>query len=56
MENVPAIAFIAGTGEHGTWRYVNEWIEPILGFTAEEWIGDPLIWSRQLHPEDREKT
>jgi len=56
VENVPAIAFIAGTGENGTWRYVNEWIEPILGFTAEEWVGDPTLWARQLHPDDRAKT
>jgi diguanylate cyclase (GGDEF)-like protein/PAS domain S-box-containing protein len=56
VENVPAIAFIAGTGEFGTWRYVNEWIEPILGFTPQEWLSDPTIWSRQLHPDDREKT
>jgi diguanylate cyclase (GGDEF)-like protein/PAS domain S-box-containing protein len=56
VENVPAIAFIAGTGEFGVWRYVNEWIETILGFTAQEWLSDPTIWSRQLHPDDRDKT
>ncbi len=56
VENVPAIAFIAGTGENGTWRYVNEWIETILGFTAQEWIRDPTLWARQLHPDDRAKT
>jgi diguanylate cyclase (GGDEF)-like protein/PAS domain S-box-containing protein len=56
VENVPAIAFIAGTGEFGLWRYVNEWIEPILGFTAQEWLSDPTIWSRQLHPDDRAKA
>jgi diguanylate cyclase (GGDEF)-like protein/PAS domain S-box-containing protein len=56
VENVPAIAFIAGTGEHGVWHYVNESIEPILGFTAQEWVGDPTIWARQLHPDDRAKT
>jgi diguanylate cyclase (GGDEF)-like protein/PAS domain S-box-containing protein len=56
VENVPAIAFIAGTGEYGSWHYVNDWIEPILGFTAEEWLSDSTIWSRQLHPDDRAKT
>ena len=56
VENVPAIAFIAETGEFGAWRYVNDWIEPILGFTAQEWLSDPTIWSRQLHPDDHEKT
>ena len=54
VESVPAIVFIADTGENGIWHYVNEWIEPILGFTVEEWTTDPGIWARQLHPEDRE--
>ena len=54
VESVPAIVFIADTGENGPWHYVNEWIEPILGFTVEEWTGDPGLWARQLHPEDRE--
>jgi diguanylate cyclase (GGDEF)-like protein/PAS domain S-box-containing protein len=53
VETIPAIVFIADTGEHGAWRYVNDWIEPILGFTVEEWTADPTLWARQLHPEDR---
>ena len=54
VENVPAIVFVAETGPDGAWRYVNEWIEPILGFTVEEWTGDQNFWSRQLHPDDRQ--
>ncbi len=54
VETVPAIVFVAATGPDGVWHYVNEWIEPILGFTVEEWTGDENFWSRQLHPEDRQ--
>ncbi|HEX3803250.1 MAG TPA: EAL domain-containing protein [Solirubrobacteraceae bacterium] len=56
VESVPAILYIAETGEIGAWHYVNEWIEPILGFTVDEWTSDPGAWVRQLHPEDREKA
>jgi diguanylate cyclase (GGDEF)-like protein/PAS domain S-box-containing protein len=56
VENVPAIAFTAAPGEFGAFYYVNEWIEPILGFTPQEWLSDPTIWSRQLHPDDRLRT
>jgi diguanylate cyclase (GGDEF)-like protein/PAS domain S-box-containing protein len=56
VERVPAIVYIAGIGENGVWHYVNEWIQPILGFTVEEWTSDPTLWARQLHPEDREKA
>ena len=54
VETVPAIVFVAATGPNGRWYYVNEWIEPILGFSVEEWTGDENLWSRQLHPEDRD--
>ncbi len=56
VETVPAIVYIAETGEFGRWHYVNAWIEPILGFTVDEWTADPGLWSRQLHPADRAKA
>ena len=54
VESVPAIVVIAAAGDAGRWLYVNEWVETILGFTVEEWMADPGIWVRQLHPDDRE--
>ncbi|HYV39393.1 MAG TPA: ATP-binding protein, partial [Gemmataceae bacterium] len=26
-----------------------------LGFTQEEWLNDPVLWHRQLHPQDRDR-
>ncbi|HEY8466371.1 MAG TPA: EAL domain-containing protein [Solirubrobacterales bacterium] len=54
VERVPAIFYTAELGEHGRWRFVSPQIEQILGFTPEEWMADPTLWARQLHPEDRE--
>ncbi len=56
VETVPAIVYIAEPGEFGRWRYVNDWIEPILGFSVEEWLADPGLWAQQLHPDDRAKA
>ncbi|MDE3134288.1 MAG: EAL domain-containing protein [Acidobacteriota bacterium] len=56
VETVPAIVFVADTGIDGVWHYVNEWIEPILGFTVDEWIGPEDMWAHQLHPDDRERV
>jgi diguanylate cyclase (GGDEF)-like protein/PAS domain S-box-containing protein len=53
VETVPAIVFVAGTGLDGVWHYVSDWIEPILGFTVEEWTGND-VWARQIHPDDRD--
>jgi PAS domain S-box-containing protein len=35
--------------------YMSPQIKTILGFSPEEWIALPDSWSRQLHPDDREK-
>jgi diguanylate cyclase (GGDEF)-like protein/PAS domain S-box-containing protein len=53
VETVPAIVFVAGTGIDGVWRYVSDWVEPILGFTVAEWTTNQ-VWARQVHPDDRE--
>ena len=53
IEQIPAVVFLAqmdgGLGE----AYVSPQIETILGFTQEEWLADPILWFRQLHPGDK---
>jgi diguanylate cyclase (GGDEF)-like protein/PAS domain S-box-containing protein len=56
VERLPAIVYAADLGETGRWRYVSPQIEDILGYTPEEWLADPTLWSRSLHPEDRERA
>ena len=33
--------------------YVSPQIETMLGFSQKEWLEDPVLWYRQLHPDDR---
>ena len=56
VERLPAIVYRADFGESGEWTYVSPQIESILGFTPEEWMADPKLWYRQIHPEDRERA
>lgn len=53
LERIPAVTYVAALGASGEWLYVSPQIEPMLGFTAEEWTSDPHLWFRQIHPEDR---
>ena len=48
---------MAGFGAEETLQelYVSPYIEAALGFTQSEWIEDPILWYRQLHPDDRER-
>ncbi|HZE06289.1 MAG TPA: EAL domain-containing protein, partial [Solirubrobacteraceae bacterium] len=56
LHRVPAILYTADMGEAGRWHYVSPQIEGILGFTPEQWCGDPDMWARRLHPDDAERV
>ena len=55
VENIPAVTFIAPLDESVPELYVSPQIEKLLGFSQKEWLEDPVLWHRQLHPEDAER-
>ena len=56
VERLPAALYIAGFGPEATWNYISPRIESLLGFSAAEWMADPGLWMRQVHPDDRERV
>ena len=56
VEGVPAILYIDRPDELSTNLYTSPQVEPILGFSVEEWTSDPERWREQLHPDDRERA
>ena len=54
VEQIPAITYIVDP--NGQTLYVSPQIQTVLGFTPEEWVADTGLWTRQLHPEDRERV
>jgi diguanylate cyclase (GGDEF)-like protein/PAS domain S-box-containing protein len=56
LEHLPVVAYVAGFGDTAAWSYVSPRIQTLLGFTPEEWMADPTLWSRQIHPDDRERV
>jgi PAS domain S-box-containing protein len=55
VENIPAVMFIAPLDESSPELYVSPQIEDLLGFSQKEWLEDPVLWHRQLHPADRDR-
>jgi two-component system sensor histidine kinase/response regulator len=53
LEQIPAVVFLASLDGGIGQCYVSPQVESILGFTQREWIDDPVLWYRQLHPGDR---
>jgi PAS domain S-box-containing protein len=59
IEQMPAITYIEelDAGERETnLTYVSPQIQELFGYSAEEWMSDPDIFTRLLHPEDRERV
>lgn len=58
VEEIPAVTFMASLEEQVTQAselYVSPQIENLLGFTQRQWLEDPVLWYRQLHPDDRDR-
>jgi diguanylate cyclase (GGDEF)-like protein/PAS domain S-box-containing protein len=60
VERVPAAVYIdvfdSAVSDGGHLAYMSPQIEAILGFPPEEFVEDPELWPRRIHPGDRETT
>ena len=56
VEHLPAITYIAALDESSTTLYVSPQIEHFIGFTPEEYKGDPDLWRERLHPDDKDRV
>ena len=55
VEGIPAVTFMAAMDDAANEMYVSPQIEELLGFTAKEWMENPILWYTQLHPEDQSR-
>jgi PAS domain S-box-containing protein len=55
VEQIPVITFMAPLDGTVSELYVSPQIEAMLGFSATEWLNNPILWYDQLHPEDQER-
>jgi formate hydrogenlyase transcriptional activator len=53
VEQIPAVTFMAPLDGSTSSLYVSPQIEELLGFSAREWLDEPFLWFRQLHPDDQ---
>jgi diguanylate cyclase (GGDEF)-like protein/PAS domain S-box-containing protein len=56
VEQIPAIVYTDVVDERMSTTYVSPQIEELLGITPEEYIADPDLWAKQLHPDDRDRA
>ncbi|MDQ6623417.1 MAG: ATP-binding protein [Verrucomicrobiota bacterium] len=53
VEQIPAVTFMASFENGLSEIYVSPHIETLLGYSAREWIDNPILWYQRLHPEDK---
>ncbi|MCD6029700.1 MAG: sensor hybrid histidine kinase [Thermomicrobiales bacterium] len=55
VEQIPAAVYVDAGEALGTPRYVSPRIQALLGYSPQEWVADPDLWIRAIHPDDRER-
>ena len=55
VERLPLVVYIDELDELSSPLYVSTEIERLLGYTRDEWLANPELFSRSLHPDDRER-
>ncbi len=56
VEQVPAIIYTDSADEFARTLYISPQVKTFTGYTPEEWISDPGLWERSLHPEDHQRV
>ncbi len=56
MEEIPVVVYTDAVDELSTALYVSPGYERITGYPAEQRLADPALWSRILHPDDRDRV
>lgn len=54
VEQIPAVTYICDLGGGWRARYISPQIEELTGFTVQEWLNDPQLWFKLVHPDDLE--
>jgi PAS domain S-box-containing protein len=56
VEQLPAATFIDALDANATTLYISPQIYALTGYSPEEWIADPQLWEKILHPDDRARV
>lgn len=56
VEQTPTITYIDAPDGPVSTLYISPQTTAILGYTPDDWYEDPALWSKIVHPDDRERT
>jgi diguanylate cyclase (GGDEF)-like protein/PAS domain S-box-containing protein len=56
IEEIPALTYVAFADDSGSRAYVSPQLLSMTGFNPGEWLAEPDMWARLLHPDDRDSV
>jgi PAS domain S-box-containing protein len=56
VERLPLVVYVDQLDEKSSAVYVSPQIAHLVGYSQEEWLGDPDLFRDSLHPDDRERV
>jgi PAS domain S-box-containing protein len=56
LENIPTITYINGLGPEAPTMYISPQIRELYGYTQGEFLHDPVLWKKIIHPDDRDRV
>ncbi|MFL5915250.1 MAG: putative bifunctional diguanylate cyclase/phosphodiesterase [Gaiellaceae bacterium] len=56
IEQLPLVVYVDALDEVSSNVFTSRQIEPLLGYTVEEWKAETDLFARLLHPDDRERV
>jgi PAS domain S-box-containing protein len=56
VENIPMVTYVTRLRRLDGAIYISPQIQPLLGFSPDEWVADSGLWPSRIHPEDKERV
>ncbi|HZT14985.1 MAG TPA: EAL domain-containing protein [Gaiellaceae bacterium] len=56
VEQLPLVVYVDELTDNSSNIYTSPQVESLLGYTVEEWVSDPDLFVKVLHPHDRERV
>ncbi|MEX2421225.1 MAG: PAS domain-containing protein, partial [Actinomycetota bacterium] len=56
VERLPLVSYIDEANAEATSIYISPQVEAFLGYPVEDWLADPEMFSKLLHPDDRDRV
>ncbi len=56
LDHIPTTIFILTNEVQPSLLYINRQVERLTGSSVQEWMTDPHLWFRSMHPGDRERV